>query len=258
MYQKELQNLIAPRSPDFGIRLPDGDVAIEVTVFHFNILDQWDLSLNDITIFIKRFLNKNKLSYSVSLEVPLLHDKNEIMKILEQNIFRSMLKSNTGSTSYDKKFFINWKPLPFYKHLPKELPSGVNAAVIGDGMLQGSSMEWRLSEEGLTEINELVLKSFRNTLNLKRKQFPYESYYLLVIRLGHHRLNWDGINQLINTRIWPNKDYSWLTGLVSFTPRDNFEKNAPNRTLSLNPNPNTRHYSQNIIDLFEGKSTFHL
>jgi hypothetical protein len=33
-----------PSSPDYAIRLPDGDVIIEVTMMRAEVLDSWDMS----------------------------------------------------------------------------------------------------------------------------------------------------------------------------------------------------------------------
>ena len=248
-----------PRSPDFAIGLPSGDTFIEVTVFRFNVITVWEKSLNYIVNYLQNFLTKNNLSYVVSLDVPLFHEMGELKSKIEKNITKKLLKSDFGKISVplsNDLLAVTWRPLPSFGNVPNTLPPGVNVAVIGNEMSRASSVEWRISSQGLNDIAEFLVKSIRNTLNLKRKQFPHEAPYLLVVRLAHERLNWDGLNQLITERIWPNRDYSWMAGLVSFAPRTGYFVSDPGDSLSLNPNPNTRHFSQDIIDIFEGKKTF--
>jgi hypothetical protein len=110
------------------------------------------------------------------------------------------------------------------------------------------------------DARELILKSLRGSLDNKRRQFPHEAPYLLVIKLGHHQLISDAFHKLIEERIWPNRDYAWITGICIFNPRTGFKKGdpAPSMYLFLNPNSRVRGPAlKDLTDLFEGKKTFH-
>lgn len=44
----KIANNNKPKSPDFSIKLPDGNVHLDATVFHIDILDQWNASIGYI------------------------------------------------------------------------------------------------------------------------------------------------------------------------------------------------------------------
>jgi hypothetical protein len=108
-------------------------------------------------------------------------------------------------------------------------------------------------------LENLLLRSIRNTLDGKRVQFPNDGHYLLAMKLGDHRLLPTGFIQMTLDRIWNNPDYAWITGLCFFSPREDFRIEAPPSSLFVTFNPNARSKAtQALIDLFEGRRTFHL
>jgi hypothetical protein len=119
----------------------------------------------------------------------------------------------------------------------------------------GVSYELVLDED--TE--DLVVKSLRNTLRRKRQQSPHDAEYVLIVKLGHHRLDRPGIQRILYQRVFPNAAYHWLTGVCLFAPQENFEIGATRPSLLLSMNENaTVPASQSLIDLFEGHRQFHL
>src|SRR5207248_7261522 len=70
-----------------------------------------------------------------------------------------------------------------------------------------------LSEKDVQAANALVLKAFQNKLKDKREQYTrrHKNPYILVIKLGHYRLQGKGLVQMIEQDIWTKQDYQWVT-----------------------------------------------
>src|SRR6266566_412357 len=96
-----------------------------------------------------------------------------------------------------------------------------------------------LSEKDVHQANLLVLKAFRNKLKDKREQYSrrHKNPYILVIKLGHYRLQGKGLIQMIERDIWTKPDYKWISGVIFFTSRRGFllEDAAPQLEYNFNP-----------------------
>ena len=88
-------------------------------------------------------------------------------------------------------------------------------------------------------VEELFVKSMRNTIDGKRSQFSMSAPSLLILQPGNWRFAPDYIQYLIEKRIWPNAKYAWLTGIGILKPRRTFNKgDAPtNLTVTWNTQP---------------------
>lgn len=229
-----------PPTPDFAIRLPDGDVGLEVTVCYVDILDQWDKSVDLLSSKIEQALVfTHDRSLHVTIQLPLKHtlDDNLITELQ-----REIYVNEWGSFQICHRGVVKWEPVP---HNPvADLAFFVHRDIVPP------------SEEE----NELISSSFRNTFDRKRKQFSHPVPAILVLRLGHHRIATSDVIAILRQRIWPNdKVYDWISGICLFTPRQGFGLSDPGHHLELCTNHNAQFkVSDSLLALFNGTAQYHL
>lgn len=117
-----------------------------------------------------------------------------------------------------------------------------------------------LSEKDVHLANSLVLKAFQNKLNDKREQYTrrHKNPYILVMKLGHYRLQGQGLVQMIERDIWTKQDYKWVTGIILYTSRRGFLPTDAGPQLDYNFNPNADCPASDALkSLFEGTTKFH-
>lgn len=117
-----------------------------------------------------------------------------------------------------------------------------------------------LSEKDAHLANTLILNAFRNKLKDKREQYTrrHKNPYILVMKLGHYRLQGKGLVQMLERDIWTKQDYQWVTGVIIFTSRQGFHTTnaAPQVEYNFNPNADCP-ASDALNSLFDGKVQFH-
>jgi hypothetical protein len=106
---------------------------------------------------------------------------------------------------------------------------------------------------------ELMLASLRNTLERKRDQFRGKNErYVLVLKLGHHRMPPEALHDLFRARIWPNKAYGWITCFADFRPRRQYTQDSQRPLLSAQVNPNgAPQAGPKLSALLNGEGKFH-
>jgi hypothetical protein len=235
-----------PKSPDFAVRLPDGDILIEVTVLHFDMLNKWQISCNFVINEINKWLIKSQISRNINLRIPLDFKHNKISNKDLLSLITQLKLEKEGEIRYEISGYsidVKWD-------------SNTN---MNSGIANMVYVQYQLA---LTDdVNESYLKSVRNTLDRKRKQLDSNADipYVIAIKLGDEKLTYDGFNMLINNRIWTNSEYSGISGILLYKGNYHFQTNQPLCELNLNMNPNAKvPVTQCFIDVFEGKSQYHL
>ena len=249
-----LHSKAEPPSPDLAVRLPDGDVLVEVTVLHFGLLLEWDRAVEQFTNDIWRLVKKRNGRRAIYLHLPLSFGMSHLGHKTTTALVNQVLSADSGRLDLktcNGHAVAVWEPLPHVVtdgKLPQRLPPGVKYATFGpigtppscgsvqatpsasdteavvrfDVALYGSvpcaavAFETRPLAEGL---DDLLLNSLRDTLKRKRHQFPHEAPYLLAVKLGHHRISADAVARLLTNRIWPNDQYARISGICLFKPR---------------------------------------
>lgn len=239
-------------TPDFAVRLPSADVFFEVTTLYLGALLDWDKSMNELrNDLLRELMKKRRLRRSVTLEFPSVFQHKDLSTDQFSQIVYEITQQDNGMISInigDYSANVLWEGFAHF-NVPEEMTPGV-AATVGGQLNPAIAVYHKLVVDD--NITEQVLKSIRNTLNGKRKQFPYEHPYVLVIKIGDHRLVESGIGQLLVQRIWPNPDYAWIGGIAFFKPRTSFEKSTdlgPELWLNVNDNAHTL-LPQELIDVF--------
>jgi hypothetical protein len=248
-----------PSSPDFAIRLPEGDVCIEATTLRIGILNRWDREGEQLSEEISRYAKKRRLSTEIELQLPVGFLKSDLVKNGITEILDLVAKSPTGEAplpvSRGQGSF-SWRPISVFALDANALIHAVDS-VIPDAVTHAIVVARHLLVA--SDPSDLVLKSLRNTLDSKRDQRPPSGPYVIAMKLGHHRLLADGVRALLTQRIWPNKQYGGIAAIMHFTSPSGFGATEPAHSLWLLPNPNARSpVPQSVIEAFEGTAQFHM
>jgi len=256
-----------PPTPDFALRLPDGDVALEVTVFHVGILDEWENLISRIATSIQQHMFKQQRTLLTEILLPLPCNIN--IDEVTNHVLNKIDTFPSGSFQVGNQGLISWKPWSISivedssSSFLEKSPSGIRSSsdITVDRAFFRQWNTTTMPEADILKAQKLALNSLRNTLNRKHDQLPRDINvpFLLIIRLGHYRLISKGLIEAINQRIWPNKQYDWITGIVLFTPRQGFSKLDVPPHMELCPNPNARcKVSNSLKSLFTGTEQYHL
>ena len=102
--------------------------------------------------------------------------------------------------------------------------------------------------------------SFSNKFNQSKNRqcVSNDEPYVIAFALGDPRVAQDGIISILNTRIWPNKLYSKISGIIFYNPPTGFQSGDAGHSLWLNINHNASAPApKSLIEAFEGKRQFH-
>jgi hypothetical protein len=249
-----------PPSPDFAIRVPGGDVCIEVTVFRTELLDRWDREANWLSAEVSRRARKSGLSVSVDFELPLRFRRIDINDSDLSSLINTIgsaprgqgaLPASTGAISF------TWQPVPVFDQSGRVLGTVEHPAPLPAGVAHALAISWRplITED----LSEPLLRSLRNTLDAKRDQRTFDGPYVVAIGLGHHRIWRDGVKAVFAQRIWPNTQYAAISAVIHYTPPVGFGASDVMHSIILQVNPNARYpIPAAVVEAFEGTAQFHL
>lgn len=242
-----------PRSPDFAIRLPDADVAIEATVLRVGALDAWKRSMHLLRERLAAAVRQACINrqVEVSSSLGLRHDA--LTRALMRDLLESMRAKAIGSAMLrlgNAEVSIKWREMPVYSvtertdgmvDLPDDPfpnPDDFAAAFSTSTDPKVNAFGFRQTFLAPTSFWDMLTRSLRNTLDAKRDQLRVEGPSLVALFPRSWPLNNEALLNLINARIWPNSDYSWLTGIGVFRPRLTYLQTEPPAILEISFNPN--------------------
>lgn len=239
-----------PSSPDYGIRLPGGDIVVEVTTLRIGLLDSWERAIEIVRHKIADAAVSANLAKEVEIHAPLrirsdALNRNEVFRLLA-----AMKADPSGSMEVPLgpvTSTVMWRGIPLIE-LPthskpsSSLPSNPFptdqhfSAVIGSATQVQSASASKVVLVLGPDVEQLFVRSIRNTLDGKRAQMQYEAPTLLVLQPGAWRVSGDYVRHLIDKRIWPNRDYAWLTGIGLLQSRRTFTRSESDTTLTVSWN----------------------
>lgn len=242
-----------PPSIDYAIRLPEGDIGIEVTTLRVAILDSWDRALAHLQKRIEGAISKGGLLKDVEILAPVGVRADQISRGQLRQLGRAFRERDSGQMTLragDVEVVIKWQPLP---HL--QLPRGSNpfshlspqnrAAVMSSGNVQVMHAAGFLVKPVIDPetFNEAVFQSVRNTVDGKEDQIKGAGGgpVLLVLHNGQRQVKHEHIGALLHSRLWPNRVYQWLTGVGLYSGRRSYQAGERAPKLEVYWNPSARH-----------------
>lgn len=252
-----------PKSPDFGFRLPSGDIAIEVTVWHWQSLRDWDAAQEQISLRLRARLGRAGLARQVELGLPLKVGGADIEAIVNSDVVDTM-RATDGTitiTLSDGEATLRWAEFPVFSSFDEMTGSPQAAEGFGMGAVGsvekpfGFSVRPQFSERAFDD----AATSLRKALDRKRRQTVDGLPNIIVLGLGHHRLEWAWVLPMFAERIWPNAKYKWITALAAYTPERAWDQLNGTAMILFDWNPNSALPApQPLRDAVDGRATFHL
>jgi hypothetical protein len=253
--EADLQGSAKPASPDYAILLPEGGLLIEVTTFYFGALRAWVRATTTLTARLQDLLEKRKCSRTIDITLPLAFHSLSLLPDLRV-LANEICKAERGAKEIlilGKKGILKWEPMLLLDKRTqafREARKGEIESTIGFAV----GFQTQLLNE---DHNELFLKSLRNKLDEKRRDTKSLPYFL-TLNLRHHSIKAEGVLEALQERIWPNSKYSWLTGILIFTPAVGFSGSSQPPALHYSFNPNTKVLPpQSFIQVLEKDKRFH-
>ncbi|MFN0222100.1 hypothetical protein [Paenibacillus sp. KR2-11] len=226
-----------PASPDYGIRLPDGDILFEVTVFNGGVIREWEeTSFYLDKKFDKELKNLNnkwvEVTFPIHASRGIVDDQK--LKMVSKQI-KAEAKNEVDLLMGELNFNVRWRTI---YPIPKE------------------AYETRSYRLAVTDdIEDILLKAIRRKFDDKRKQLPADIRmpYFLVIKFGSVLIRYSDFVRLLDTKIFPDTNYRRISGIVYMG-----ELNGETY-LEIWKNNNAKNpVSDNLIDVFRGVAEFHL
>ncbi len=255
------------KSPDLGIRLPDGDVTIEVTVLYVQALTFWRESADHLFDALLHGVRKAGVARSVNLRIDLGFNYRKIPDRQIREMVRQVVERPQGTINLTAKdglgAEIAWRLVPILpspkseQEIPAalgQLPQDWTVAILGNatGALHGS-LDVRRDEF----VEEPIYRSLCNTLKTKRKQCGHQGPFLVVVQPGDTKLKAEWIEELLERRIWPDRDYKKITAVLIQIPRVSFDKASPGHKVIVSLNRNaTNPATGALLEMLEGKKKF--
>jgi hypothetical protein len=256
-----------PRSPDLGLRLPDGDVAIDVTVLYPHILTVWHESGDYLSNAITEGVKKASATRSAQLRIDLGFNYREVPDSQIRELVRQVVDRGEGTVSLttqrDIRADVSWQTMPVFSS-PNDagkitqnlssLPEGWTAAVFGGATAAfHRSLDVRRDEL----IEEPLYRSLWKKLKAKRQQYRLHTPFFVAIRPGHPMLRQEWILSVLELKVWPNYDFKRITGVLIHVPRLSFQKTCQGDQIIASLNPNAASpASPAFLDMLEGKKRF--
>jgi hypothetical protein len=258
-----------PPSADYAISLPDGAVSIDVTVVHVDAFEAWSRVVRQLVDGLRVRIDRAGKFVAVELNMPFEFDRATAQTLLHRRTLAPLLKEERGELAVDvgghTDALLRWSPLPVLtsqEGLPS-LPATAFAAVQAASGAMGSGSAYSYRPLGAPAVAErLAYTSLRRTLQRKKKQFEGKTEpAVLVLKSAHPWLRPEGLLDLLERRVWPNSQFTWLTAAAVFVPRQTFIAGAPTSQTRLISTVNERaqvNATASLRSLLAGERAFHL
>ena len=236
------------KSPDYGIWLPDGVVAVEVTVFHVGALDAWERLIRtvqrDLGSRIRASQAKKIISMSVPLEVPSL----AASRFVTRDVTNTILSNESGRLEVpvpNGMAEIEWQPMPVVRAPRDEWNTDAPAAVFvdaPDGIVDPVRSAHAFKVQPTWDpqrFEDLVFRAMQATLKRKRDQLrAIEEPCVIAMQAGHHRISDEMIVDIVERQVLVQPEVRLDHGHHPIRSRKAYSEHDAERKLLSTLNPN--------------------
>lgn len=264
-----------PMSPDYGVRVPEGLVTVEVTVWHWEAYAAWHRMNETIHTALSSRMMKRGIARNVRIELP-IGSPQDVVKDLWSHEFCDQVCDNefgeivTTDEAAPRPIRATWRPM---LHFPD--PDNIDweavaanggppfAAGPNIGQIFGYAVNPCIGDDDRTA----GLESLRRSIDRKKRQRdPNAPHFIAIastfpeIAVGPNEFanTWDVLGPLIEERLWPNPRFSWLSGVLHVRTCRVAPPNQLAYRLDYNPNPNaTIPEPETFMRALTGEAEFH-
>jgi hypothetical protein len=265
-----------PMSPDYGVRVPEGLVTVEVTVWHWEAYAAWHRMNETIHAALSARMLKRGVGRNVRIELPIGSPQETVEYLWSLEFCDRVCDTESGEivttdSAAPRPIRAAWRPMLHFPD-PDNIDWDAVAANGGPpfaagpniGQMFGYSVNPCINDDDRND----ALDSLRRSIDRKKRQRDPSLPHLVAIGPTFPRIavspsefanTWDVFGPLIDQRLWPNPKYRWLSGILEH----NTSRVAPPSQLSYfvgyTPNPNAAVPVPETMDrVMKGETEFHL
>ncbi|MEC4858347.1 hypothetical protein R2325_23190 [Mycobacteroides chelonae] len=265
-----------PMSPDYGVRVPEGLVTVEVTVWHWEAYAAWHRMNQTIHTALSARMLKRGIARNVRIELPIGSPQEAVEYLWSHEFCDRVCDTESGNIMTadgvaPRPIRASWRPM---LHFPDPDNIDWNAVAANGGLpfaagpnigqMFGYSINPCIGDDDRND----ALGSLRNSIDRKKRQRdPNLPHFVALastfsqIALGPNEFGdtWDVFGPLIKERLWPNPRYKWLSGVLHHR---HSRVAAPSDLAyfnDYNPNPNAAIPAPDtLVRALTGEAEFHL
>jgi hypothetical protein len=244
-----------PMSPDYGVRVPEGLVTFEVTVWHWEAYAAWHRMSETIHTALSARMRKRGIARNVRIEVPLGSPMKAVQHLWSHEFCDRVCDSESGlevspNGLAPRPIRVGWRPM---LHFPD--PGNIDWAAVAANGGPPFSAGAAVAQTFGYAINPCIgdddhaaaLESLRKSIDRKKRQCDRNLPHLVVIASPFPRIavgpnefknTWELFGPLIEERMWPNPRHNWLSGVLHHTTNRVAAPGNLSHCLEYNPNPN--------------------
>lgn len=265
-----------PKSPDYAVRVPEGLVTIEVTVWHWEAYAAWHRMNETIQTALQARMLKRGTGRNVRIELPLGSPQEAVKHLWSHQFCDQVCDSESGVTVSPqglapRPIRATWRPMLHFDD-PESIDWDAVAAnggppfAVGAGIAQmfGYAVNPCISEDDHTT----ALESLRKSIDRKKRQRDPSLPHFVALASTFPRIavgpnefanTWDVFGPLIEERLWPNPRYSWLSGVLHHRTNRMAQPGDLSYRMDYNPNPNAAIPApETLVRALTGEGEFHL
>jgi hypothetical protein len=264
-----------PMSPDYGVRVPEGLVTVEVTVWHWEAYAAWHRMNETIHTALSARMLKRGVTRNVRIELPIGSPQEAVEYLWSHEFCDRVCENESGAivTSEgvaERPIRVAWRPMLYFPDADNIDWDAVAAnggppfaAGPNVGQMFGYSINPCIGDDDRTA----ALESLRRSIDRKKRQRDGNLPHLVAIAPTFPRIavspnefanTWDVFGPLIDQRLWPNPKYGWLSGILEH----NSSRVAASELayfVGYTPNPNAAVPVPETMDrVMKGEAEFHL
>jgi hypothetical protein len=264
-----------PMSPDYGVRVPEGLVTVEVTVWHWEAYAAWHRMKDTIHRALQARMVKRGIGRSVRIELPIGSPQEAVEYLWSHQFCDRVCDSESGETGSPsglapRPIRATWRPLLHFDDHESIDWAAVAAnggqCTVGAGIAQsfGYAVNPCINDDDLND----ALESLRRSIDRKKRQRDPSLAHLVAvaptfpqIAVGPNEFakTWEVFGPLIDKRLWPNPKYQWLSGILEHNTNRVAPPSQHSYFVGYTPNPNATVPIPETMDrAMKGEAEFHL
>lgn len=244
-----------PMSPDYGLRVPEGLVTVEVTVWHWEAYSAWQRMYDEVFRTLSKRMTDRGIERSVRIELPIGTPQGVARLLWSHEFLDALSREPEGAIEsvagraprpvrvawhpvfhFDDMDSVDWQMMASYGNPP---------FTVGTGIAQSQSISGSACID--EDDRRSALASLRRSVDRKKRQCDPTLPHFLAIGTTFPRIavspgewvpTWDVFGPLIEGRLWPNPRYGWLSGVLQKRTERVAAWGQDFHRLDYNPNPN--------------------
>jgi hypothetical protein len=265
-----------PMSPDYGVRVPEGLVTFEVTVWHWEAYAAWHRMNETIHTALSARMQKRGVARNVRIELPLGSPQEAVEYLRSHEFCDRVCDSESGTTVSPnglapRPIRVGWRPMLHFADQASidwdaVAANGGPPFAVGPNIAQmfGYTINPCIGDDDLSA----ALESLRKSIARKKRQCDRSLPHFVAIASTFSRIavgpnefanTWDVFGPLIEERLWPNPRYNWLSGVLHHKTNRVAAPGNLAYVVDYNPNPNAAVPAPEILArALTGEGEFHL